>query len=156
MYKKRERHLLAAMMGRASRRMMFRFERELEPLGITPVEGTILGMLRQRGSVSLGELARMWDVNPSMMSRTVERLVKVGLVDRTPDLEDRRRTVLVTTVAGEEVSEKVTVIGGRISDDMVACLGSEEVERLWDYLERILDGLSEESQTSQSEKEETR
>src|SRR3954463_1394105 len=50
---------------------------------------------------ALGELASLHHVTPSTMSRTVDVLVRNGLVERRASEHDRRQIILTLTPAGE-------------------------------------------------------
>ncbi|MET7707366.1 MarR family winged helix-turn-helix transcriptional regulator [Micromonospora sp. NPDC005413] len=66
----------------------------------------LLGMLVQIDQVPSGcharELAHHTRLDPSTVSRSVTALVAHGLVERRPDLTDKRATFLAVTPAGRE------------------------------------------------------
>jgi DNA-binding MarR family transcriptional regulator len=51
------------------------------------------------------------DVNPSNASRTCDRLMKAGLLDRRESPDDRRNVTLTLTEAGTWLVDKVTHTG---------------------------------------------
>ncbi len=59
------------------------------------------------GATSPGELARLWQVTPAVITGIVDRLERRGLVRREPDASDRRRQRLALTPAGLSESEAV-------------------------------------------------
>ena len=61
-----------------------------------------------RGPLSLAVIADELGVDPSSASRTVDRLMKAGLLDRRDAPEDRRRLALTVTVAGADLVQTVT------------------------------------------------
>lgn len=63
----------------------------------------ILVGLRNHGRHTLSRLAERERVTPPTMSKTVDGLVELGLVTRTPDEDDRRRVYIEITPAGEDV-----------------------------------------------------
>ncbi|MBN9619683.1 MAG: MarR family transcriptional regulator, partial [Actinobacteria bacterium] len=58
--------------------------------GLTPTQASVLGLVCGRGPVSLGELARLEHLNPTMLSRVVGALDERQLLVRTPDPDDLR------------------------------------------------------------------
>jgi DNA-binding MarR family transcriptional regulator len=90
--------LLAAL----SRRMRPRGASALpEPLSAAFAEGSLgprhmppLFALAMGGPASVGELAARLDLAPTTTSLLVNELSRVGLVDRTEDDGDRRRTIV--------------------------------------------------------------
>jgi DNA-binding MarR family transcriptional regulator len=90
--------LLAAL----TRRMRPRADAALpEPLSAAFAEGSLgprhmppLFALAMGGPASVGELAARLDLAPTTTSLLVNELSRVGLVDRTEDDGDRRRTIV--------------------------------------------------------------
>ena len=68
----------------------------------------VLVMLHTRGPLNLAAVAAGLDVNPSNASRTCDRLMKAGLLDRRESPDDRRHVTLTLTEAGNALVEKVT------------------------------------------------
>ena len=67
----------------------------------------VLVMIATRGSLNLGEVAEGLGVHPSNATRTVERLVVAGLIERAENPADRRYLVLKLTRAGHDIVERV-------------------------------------------------
>ena len=61
-----------------------------------------LGRLEREGPATLSELARAEGVRPQSMAATVAVLENAGLVSRTPDERDGRKSVLHLTDAARE------------------------------------------------------
>lgn len=61
----------------------------------------------QDGANSPGELARLWQVTPAVITGIVDRLERRGLVRREIDPRDRRRLRLALTETGQMASEEV-------------------------------------------------
>jgi DNA-binding MarR family transcriptional regulator len=59
------------------------------------------------GANSPGELARLWQVTPAVITGIIDRLERRGLVRREPDPEDRRRLQLALTAAGQAANDAV-------------------------------------------------
>jgi DNA-binding MarR family transcriptional regulator len=75
---------------RLSRRL--RIERASTDLSLNQL--AVLGTLRRRGPLSVGELAAAERVQPPSMTRTVNCLCDLGLVRREPHPSDRRQVVV--------------------------------------------------------------
>jgi DNA-binding MarR family transcriptional regulator len=63
----------------------------------------VLVMLQDRGPLNMAAVADGLGVNPSNASRTCDRLVRGGLVNRREDADDRRNVALTLTPEGERV-----------------------------------------------------
>lgn len=59
--------------------------------------------IEDRGKATTGELAECFDLDKSTVSRTIDGLVKQGMVERKADPDDRRCTPLVLTEKGRSV-----------------------------------------------------
>ncbi|WP_344135088.1 MarR family transcriptional regulator [Pedococcus bigeumensis] len=67
----------------------------------------VLVLLATRGRLNLGQLAGALGVHPSNATRTVEKLVVAGFVERADDPQDRRFLVLDLTRQGHDIVERV-------------------------------------------------
>jgi DNA-binding MarR family transcriptional regulator len=65
-------------------------------------QGSVLGRLDREGSTSIGALAQAERVRPQSMAQTVADLQEAGLVARSSDPSDGRRTMIELTARGRE------------------------------------------------------
>jgi DNA-binding MarR family transcriptional regulator len=77
--------------------------------GITVLQSHILYEIGKRPSLSLNDLAELLAVETSTVSRQVNSLVNLGLVNRVPDPRDRRYVVLSLTGEGEQKREEISL-----------------------------------------------
>jgi DNA-binding MarR family transcriptional regulator len=74
---------------------------------VTMPQLRVLVMITGRGPLNLAAVAEGLGVNPSNASRTCDRLVGAGLLDRREDHLDRRNVVLTLTRAGMQLVNAV-------------------------------------------------
>jgi DNA-binding MarR family transcriptional regulator len=74
---------------------------------VTPPQLRVLVMVASRGSLNLGAVARGLGVHPSNATRTCDRLVTAGLLDRRDDAADRRNLRLQLTDQGQRLVDEV-------------------------------------------------
>jgi DNA-binding MarR family transcriptional regulator len=74
---------------------------EPAPLGMSGVSA--LAEIRRSGPMRLGDLAARERIAPPTLSRIVAGLVEHGYVERTPDPDDARASLVRITAAGEEL-----------------------------------------------------
>jgi DNA-binding MarR family transcriptional regulator len=74
---------------------------------VTVPQLRVLVMLSTRGRLNLSSVAEGLAVNVSTASRTCERLVRSGYVDRQVDPHDRRHVSLALTRSGRQLVEAV-------------------------------------------------
>ncbi len=102
----------------------------------------------REGASSPGELARLWQVTPAVLTGIVDRLENRGLVRREPDPMDRRRLRLALTEQGMAASIEVE---RALTDDLAAQLGMlsskelAELGRSLDLLHQVIDTLREQT-----------
>ncbi|GAA1772339.1 MarR family winged helix-turn-helix transcriptional regulator [Streptomonospora arabica] len=65
-----------------------------EAAGLHPVDLYVLNLLDVDGSATAGELAKRTALTTGAVTKLVDRLNRVGLVERAEDPRDRRRVVL--------------------------------------------------------------
>jgi DNA-binding MarR family transcriptional regulator len=93
------------------RRVISKLARELNTTstgeGLTPSQASVLGLIVVRGPLSLGELADLEGLNPTMLSRVVSKLHGMGLIDRIPDPADLRSASVAATPEGTRIDQRV-------------------------------------------------
>lgn len=75
---------------------------QTECCGVTSAQCHLLLEIDARGGGSVGELAEALELDPSTLSRSVDALVKAGLVSRAEDRSNRRKLLLGLTPKGKE------------------------------------------------------
>jgi DNA-binding MarR family transcriptional regulator len=75
---------------------------------ITMPQFRLLVVLSRRGPVKLTALAEHLGVNPSTVTRMIDRLIAVGLVDRQVSPTSRREVIIDLTDDGASVVARVT------------------------------------------------
>src|SRR3954454_9586661 len=85
---------------RLSATRLARILRQQADLGLTPSQITALATIGREGPLTLGALADTEHVTPPSMTKVVERLEGLGLIERRVDPVDRRRVLAAVTPAG--------------------------------------------------------
>jgi DNA-binding MarR family transcriptional regulator len=74
---------------------------------LTPTRTSVLLAADRHGPIRLAEIAEREGLNPTLLSRTIARLVDAGLVERTADASDRRSAWVSATAAGRTAASGV-------------------------------------------------
>jgi DNA-binding MarR family transcriptional regulator len=102
--------------------------------GLNRTDLRCLGILYRRGRVTAGELAEESGLTPGAITTALDRMEKSGYANRVADPEDRRRVLVLSTVAAREVGARiygeVEVASQRVLD---GC-SPEELTAIRDYL----------------------
>jgi DNA-binding MarR family transcriptional regulator len=115
--------------------------------GLSLRQYAALNGIRQ-GASSPGELARLWQVTPAVITGIIDRLERRELVRREPDPDDRRRLRLALTEAGLAAS---MVVERALTEELAAQLAQAsprelaELGRALDLLQRTFAALEEQT-----------
>ncbi len=102
--------------------------------GLNRTDLRCLGILYRRGRVTAGELAEESGLTPGAITTALDRLEKGGYANRVADPEDRRRVLVLSTVAAREVGARVYGQVEVASHGMLDQRSLEELAAIRDYL----------------------
>jgi DNA-binding MarR family transcriptional regulator len=126
---------------RLSATRLARILRQQADLGLTPSQITALATIAREGPLTLGALADTEHVTPPSMTKVVERLEGLGLIERRADALDRRRVLAAVTPAGEAMIAEARARKDALLSMRVAELEPDERDRLAAALD-VLDRLA--------------
>jgi DNA-binding MarR family transcriptional regulator len=104
---------------------------------VTTVQFAVLARLAERGPLSQNHLGRATAMDQATIKGVVGRLIRLGLVQTTPDVGDRRRLTVALTPAGTELFAARRATALQISEDTLAPLTPEERADLSALLARL-------------------
>jgi DNA-binding MarR family transcriptional regulator len=139
----------------AFRKVLRRFERIHRILvedrdccrGLTIAQCHPLLEIDELGRTSLGDLASRLDLDPSTLSRTVENLVRQGLVQREPDSSDRRRVVLTLTAEGKRLVDDINAENDRFYDGILDRLPAERRDIAVQFFDELVRAIGDAVET---------
>lgn len=129
---------LAEALRPALLRVSRRLRREAQKVGLSAQDAMLLGHIRKNPGIGVSGLAEAERTSRPTMSAHIKRLEAEGLVAKTGDAEDGRRSGLTITAAGER---KLQVIQQARNDWLaarLARLAPEERARLAAAAEPLL------------------
>lgn len=125
-----------------------RLSRRLRPTAaagsLTATEVDVLKAAERQGPQPLSDLAEFVGLNPTMLSRLVQKLEGTGLVRRLPDEADRRICRLEVSPKGHRLLERINRERNDALSRRIASLGEEDrlaLERALPVLEELADQL---------------
>lgn len=134
--------LLAHRIAVAGRLVRARADAELVEVGVgAPACGVLLRLAGEDG-LTQAEIARRQRVEAPTMCRTVDRLVRDGLVERRPDPLDRRATRVHLTDEGHRAAAAGAAVIDDIEARAFAALDDAERATLSELLGRVIDALA--------------
>jgi DNA-binding MarR family transcriptional regulator len=132
------------------RELIRQFERELFIQnccacckGVTLAQCHTLLEINSKGKESVTELAKSIGLDKSTVSRTVDGLVSLGLVDRSIPATNRRTTTLELTDAGKNACTTIHRMNDAHVEDMLSALSNPEKSAFIGSLEKIVQKMIE-------------
>lgn len=94
----------------------------------------VLVLLNNHGPLRMGALAERLNANPSTFTRSMDRMVNGGWVEREPNPNNRREVLLALTAQGRDIVDAVTK---QRSSEIVGVLGKLSAQDRKDVLEAL-------------------
>ena len=104
---------------------------------LTPTQFSTLIRVAEAGKVSQNQLGRMAAMDIATIKGVVDRLKAKGLLETSPDLQDRRRSMISLTRAGADLIDDLQAQGLRISQETLSPLRPSEQVILLNLLRRL-------------------
>ncbi|MGE6363832.1 MarR family winged helix-turn-helix transcriptional regulator [Bacillus paramycoides] len=95
---------------------------------ISLVQSHILYEVEHQDQPSMQQVAEKLGTDITTFSRQVQSLIKINLISKTPDPEDRRISILLLTEEGKEVAESINQQMNQYLDDVFSSMSKEEKE----------------------------
>lgn len=89
------------------------------------------------GAQTPSDVAAATDRHVSSVSRVIDQLVEIGLLDREPHPDDRRQVLLTLTRDGAATVARFEALDHGLSAFMVSDFDAGDARRLADYLDRL-------------------
>ncbi|MCU1626113.1 MAG: MarR family transcriptional regulator [Pseudonocardia sp.] len=119
----------------ASRAMTGCYRPLLEAVGLTYSQYTVMLVLWEHGTVTLGRLGEQLYLDSGTLSPLLKRLEAQGVVTRRRRLDDERVVEIRLTTAGAELEAKAQAVQGRVEE--ATGLTELELATLRDDLQRL-------------------
>lgn len=133
---------LSSDIGRLFRK---RFAASARSFGVTGPQWRMLAAIQRDPGTNQGALANWLEVEPITAGRMIDRLEKLGLVERRHDPADRRRWRMHLTAEAETLMNRMSTCAQTVLADAVAGFSESEHAQLLALLERVRTNLSDDS-----------
>lgn len=137
---------ISARIVRLSRYLDREVADHLAPWDLSEGEHNVLAALRRSGppyQLTPTELYRSLLISSGAMTNRLDRLEAAGLIVRTPDPDDRRRTRVGLTERGREVIDAALDAHVAALEELFAGLAPEDADQLESLLRGVLSRLEE-------------
>lgn len=116
-------------------------------------QGRILYVLWQEEQISLREVADRTGLAATTLTSMIDRMETAGLVRRTADPEDRRKTLLALTEKARELQPDYMAVSTQMNDIFYQGFSEEEIRICEAMLGRIHNNLKLHDQMFQNKKQ---
>lgn len=118
-------------------------DRRLKPLGLASGQLPVFFALADGGTSTQAELAEAAAIEQPTMAATLKRMEASGLIRRTADPADRRRTAVALTPEAEENADRVLAAVRTVNEAALSRLDAAERAQFLALLARVTEGLEE-------------
>ena len=125
------------LVASAHRKLHSEMTDQLNAFGVPVEKWRILESLDQNKSLSMSDLARSALMNPSALTKMVDRMVSEGLVQRQISRYDQRSITLVVTALGADLFKKIRQPAIHQNSALVEKLGAEKASLVRQALETL-------------------
>jgi DNA-binding MarR family transcriptional regulator len=113
------------------------FAEALEPIGLLPRHFGILNLIDAHPGTTQRDLVSGSLIDPSSMVAVIDELEEMGLAERRPHPDDRRKHAVHLTAKGRRTLERARGAAMAMSKDLLAPLDAGEVETLRQLLRKL-------------------
>ena len=130
---------LGYLVNRAARLMARQLAEALRPGGVGIGQWAVLMFLWARDGMSQAELSKVVAIEPPTMVRTLDRMVRDGLVTRVPDPRDGRVTRIHLTDRGRALRDELVPLAMQVNATNLGRLTATEGRTLQRLLAKLVD-----------------
>jgi DNA-binding MarR family transcriptional regulator len=112
--------------------------RSMQALKVTAAQGRLLHLVDRYGLSHPTELARECNVDPTAITRLIDRLVRNGFLTRTSCVSDRRMIRIALTQQGHAAAEQLPAIFTDAHNEVLASFSPDELAFFEAMLRRLL------------------
>lgn len=128
-----------------ARLMRTAYDRRMKPLGLTRSQWWVLNHLFFHQGVSQSDLAKMLDIERATLGRLLDRLEAKEWIYRQSDTEDRRINRVYLAEPAGPTMQTMRREAKRTLDSALSPLDEKEQGQMFDMLQRMKAGLTEET-----------
>lgn len=132
---------LGYLVNRLARAMARELAGELRPHGVAIGQWAVLLILWTRDGLSQAELARRVAIEPPTMVRTIDRMIRDGLVTQVRDPRDARAVVIHLTDRGRALRDELIPLAADVNARALEGLDADDRATLVRLLATVLASL---------------
>lgn len=118
--------------------------------GISPAQCHALLEIEKQSVTTVGELAQNLSLDKSTVSRTVEGLVNISLINREIPKENRRTSIIKLTESGKKVCKTIHYANDEYFEQVLSQFNEDEVSQFISHLGKFTNGMQRQRKTDAS------
>ncbi len=122
--------------------------------GITLAQCHVLMEIGKASKISIVDLALILGLDKSTLSRTIDGMVEIGLVERLSNPEDRRYLKLTLTEQGKNLFDSINCTFDQYYQDVFAAIPPEKHQQVAESLSLLAGAITEKSSSECCREEE--
>jgi DNA-binding MarR family transcriptional regulator len=108
-----------------------------DKFGLSVTEWRIMAVIGEYSGISADEVSAKTQIEKSMLSRAISKLLQRKLLSRDFDPADKRRSMLKLTVTGWSVYEEVVPISYAYEKDLLTCFSETEKQHFSILIDKL-------------------
>jgi DNA-binding MarR family transcriptional regulator len=142
---------LGFLLHDVARLLKKRFEQNARGSGMTRSQWQVLAYLAQNEGINQAGLADLLDVEPITLGRIIDKLQTLGLIERRPQMSDRRAWLLFLTPAARPKLSQVRKFGDTTRGEALANVSEADRRHLLKTLQALKTNLTNACETPVAE-----
>lgn len=110
-----------------------------DKFAISITEWRIMAVLGEYPGISADEISSKTQIEKSILSRSVSKLLKRKLIERDMSDEDRRRSIIKLSETGRSVYDEIVPLSYRYEKALMECFNAEEKDLFSNLIDRLYD-----------------
>jgi len=129
---------VAILLARAGQRTLRAVDAALAPFRVSATQYLVLAYVARADAPTAGALARHVDLDSGAMTRLLDRMEALGLLERRLDAGDRRVVRLLMTGHGRQLLPDLDRALVRVQDALARTHSSADLDRFMAYLQAAI------------------
>jgi DNA-binding MarR family transcriptional regulator len=129
---------LGYLVNRAARLMARDLAERIRPAGVAIGQWAVLLVLWARDGLTQAELSRAVAIEPPTVVRTIDRMVRDGLVSRAPDPDDGRLSRIYLTERARSLRDELVPLAAAVNEEILERLTASEARTLRRLLAKLV------------------
>ena len=112
-------------------------ETYVDKFALSVTEWRIMAVLGEYPGISADEVSLKTQIEKSILSRAIAKLLGRHLLARELSPQDRRRSMLSLTDTGQSVYEEIVPVAYQMEQELLACFSAEEQDLFSELVDRL-------------------